>query len=173
MSLFSGWDGYNVSLIHAIEPLTSAQLAYRHHPQRRSVGELAAHIAFGRVDWFSRMDAPGSTALSDEIAPLWKNGQSPECSIADDAVAIVNWLQRSWQMVEDNLKQWSLADLDEAYHQPYGGKIYAVSRQWVVWRVMAHDIHHGGQLTILLSEQGIEPLELGDLGGHIIEPPLA
>ena len=76
-------------------------------------------------------------------------------------------------MVEDNLQLWTIADLDETYHQPYGGKVYAVSRQWTIWRIMAHDIHHGGQLTILLSEQGIEPFELGDLGGHITEPPLA
>jgi uncharacterized damage-inducible protein DinB len=171
MPLFSGWDGYNLSLMHAVEPLTPTQLAYRHHPQWRSVGELAAHIAFGRVDWFNRMDAPGSQILSDEIARL--SSQEPEKAIANDAALIVHWLERSWQMVENNLQNWTIADLSHWYPQPYQGKTYAVSRQWTIWRIMAHDIHHGGQLTILLSEQEIEPFELTALGGHITEPPLA
>lgn len=38
---------------------------------------------------------------------------------------------------------------------------------------MAHDIHHGGQLTIMLGAQGIDPPDLSGQGGHIIEPPLA
>jgi uncharacterized damage-inducible protein DinB len=38
---------------------------------------------------------------------------------------------------------------------------------------MAHDIHHGGQIAMMLAIQGIESLELGKLGGHIVEPPLA
>ncbi len=37
---------------------------------------------------------------------------------------------------------------------------------------MAHDIHHGGELAVMLGTQGIEIFELGNLGGHIIEPPL-
>jgi hypothetical protein len=48
-----------------------------------------------------------------------------------------------------------------------------VSRQWTIWRIMAHDIHHGGELVLMLGMQGIDNFELGDLGGHIIEPPLA
>jgi hypothetical protein len=38
---------------------------------------------------------------------------------------------------------------------------------------MAHDIHHGGELALLLGMQGIPVSELGDLGGHITMPPLA
>ncbi len=38
---------------------------------------------------------------------------------------------------------------------------------------MAHDIQHGGQLTVMLGEQSIELPELGYLGGHLTEPSLA
>lgn len=50
--------------------------------------------------------------------------------------------------------------------------IAPLSRQWTIWRIMAHDLHHGGQLAILLGIQGIEIPELGDLGGHLTEPPV-
>ena len=38
---------------------------------------------------------------------------------------------------------------------------------------MAHDIHHGGELSLMLGLQGIEAFELSAFGGHIVLPPLA
>jgi len=75
-------------------------------------------------------------------------------------------------MVESTLAHWTVDDLSHTYRHSYQGKIYAVSRQWTIWRIMAHDIHHGGQLSELLSMQGITPLELTLLGGHLTEPPI-
>ena len=38
---------------------------------------------------------------------------------------------------------------------------------------MNHDIHHGGELSLMLGLQGIEAFELCTLFGHIILPPLS
>jgi uncharacterized damage-inducible protein DinB len=173
MQVLSGWDGYHRSLVSAIAPLTLENLRYRPVPDRRSVGEIAAHIAFGRLDWFHRMGAPGTAELVEQAKPWWQPWQEIKPEIGEDAAEIARWLEATWQMIESNLTRWSVDDLGWSYRQPYGGKVYAVSRQWVVWRIMAHDIHHGGQLSILLAAQGIELEELGDNGGHIIEVPLA
>ncbi len=43
----------------------------------------------------------------------------------------------------------------------------------LMWRIMSHDLHHGGELAVTPGLQGIAIPELGDLGGHITEPPLA
>ena len=48
-----------------------------------------------------------------------------------------------------------------------------MSRQWTIWRVMNHDIHHGGELSLMLGLQGIEAFELSALFGHVILPPLS
>ena len=69
-NLFDGWDGYQMSIIHALQPLTREQLIWRPAPQLRSVGELASHIAFGRVGWFDRMPAPGSSELEQKVEEL-------------------------------------------------------------------------------------------------------
>ncbi len=61
--VFDGWEGYNTSLVHAIQPLTQAQLTWRPAEHLRTVGDLAGHIAFGRIGWFARMPAPGSLEL--------------------------------------------------------------------------------------------------------------
>jgi uncharacterized damage-inducible protein DinB len=76
-------------------------------------------------------------------------------------------------MIENTLTNWTISDLTQTYLHPYQGKTYAISRQWTIWRILAHDLHHGGQLAILLGIQGIEIPELGDLGGHLTQPPLA
>ena len=47
------------------------------------------------------------------------------------------------------------------------------SRQWTIWRILSHDLHHGGGLALLLGMQGIDIPDLGEQGGHLTEPPLA
>jgi uncharacterized damage-inducible protein DinB len=165
--VYDGWQGYHHSLVEAIRPLSNEQLEWRARPEMSSVREIAWHIASGRVEWFSRMEAPGSAALAEEVLARMK-----EESIPFDAEELVDWLERSWKMVDATLRQWSVDDLEVGFHHPYQGKTYAVSRQWVVWRIMAHDIHHGGQLSELLGAHGVEPLELTLLGGHLTEPPV-
>ncbi len=166
--VFLGWDGYQTSILHAIQPLTPAQLAWRPAANKRSVGEVASHLALGRIGWFARMPAPGSLELAEKAAAL-----GPEYSIAGDREAILAWLEASWKMIADTLNQWTVADLARTYRHEYWGKVYAVSYQWTIWRILTHDIHHGGELALMLGLQGLEVPELGDLFGHLTEPPLA
>ena len=170
MNLFSGWDGYHKSLVNAISPLTHDQLTYRLSPESKSVGEIAAHIAFGRLDWFNRMGAEGATELAIEAEPFILTYGAVKPQITENVEEIVGWLEKSWAMIEANLTRWTVENLFETYEFSYLEDTYAISRQWTIWRVMAHDIQHGGQLTVLLGAQGVELPELGDNGGHIIEP---
>jgi uncharacterized damage-inducible protein DinB len=178
-TILDGWNGYQVSLVHAIAPLTPEQLAWRPSDGQRSVGEVARHISLGRIQWFMRMDAPGSADLVSRIAD-WHQGSDgnryiieESIPITDQAGELVRWLEASWQMVEATLRQWTVFDLAETYRHSYGGTVYAVSRQWTVWRIMAHDLHHGGQLSTMLGIQGIDAFELIGLGGHTVAPPAA
>jgi uncharacterized damage-inducible protein DinB len=139
----------------------------------RSVGEVAAHISIGRIEWFHRMGAPGSSELAAKAREFQTSSESAERVLAGSAGELTRWLELSWNMVARTLETWTVGDLALTYRHPYQGKIYAVSRQWTIWRIMSHDIHHGGQLTIMLGAQGIVPLELAELGGHLTLPPLA
>ena len=67
MTVYEGWDGYHSSLLKAVTPLTGEQLAWRPAPHLRSVGELVRHIALGRIEWFLRMGATGSSDLGSQI----------------------------------------------------------------------------------------------------------
>jgi uncharacterized damage-inducible protein DinB len=188
-SIFEGWDGHQLALLRAITPLTPEQLTWRPAPHLRSVGELISHIALARLYWFHNMGAPGSAELARQIAP-WEGEKAntenltefrrwfdaiaqQEEAIVENPAELVRWLEASWQVIESTLTTWTVADLARTYRHLYQGKMYAVSRQWVIWRIMSHDLHHGGQLAILLGLQGIEVPDLGDQGGHLTELPLA
>src|SRR5579859_6544823 len=177
MAVYSGWDGYQTSLVRTVAKLSSEQLAYQPAPDRRSAGEIIRHLSLGRLTWFLRMPAPGSEELAKQV-PEWTyddhgNRYVVESAIPIDSAELVRWLEATWQMIEATLTQWTVADLAKTYRHTYYGKTYAISRQWTIWRIMAHDIHHGGQLTALLGALGIDMPELGDQGGHIIEIPPA
>jgi uncharacterized damage-inducible protein DinB len=179
MQVYEGWEGHQSSLVRAITPLTSEQLLWRPGDELNSVGELARHISLGRLVWFLRMDAPGSAELA-ELIDVWeedpdgnKHIVEKAITITEDATALVHWLEITGQMVETTLKTWQVGDLAKAYRHKWNGTVYAVSRQWTIWRILSHDIHHGGQIALMLGMQGIEAFELSGLFGHITLPPLA
>jgi uncharacterized damage-inducible protein DinB len=76
-TIFEGWEGYNQSIIHAIQSLTQEQLTWRPAPKLRSVGELSSHIALGRLGWFVRLQAPGSPELFQQAVQMgWEEAVS-------------------------------------------------------------------------------------------------
>jgi uncharacterized damage-inducible protein DinB len=179
VKVFEGWEGYQASLVRAVAPLTPKQLAWGQSARVRTLGQLACHIAFARIDWFKFMDAPGSAEAMNRIT-RWETDDDGNQwiaqdtkSIVEDAGALVDWLEASWLMIEKTLGIWSVSDLDATYRHTWNGETYVNSRQWTIWRIMAHDIHHGGQIARILAEQDIEAFELRGLGGHIVMPPLA
>jgi uncharacterized damage-inducible protein DinB len=189
MRVYEGWEGHQLALKRAISGLSAEQLAYRPAPDLRSVGELVSHISLGRLDWFHRMGAPESGGLARQFAPWegdkantedltewvkWMEAISNQGeSIVDNLAEQLRWLDATWQMIETTLTHWTIEDLATTYRHLYQGKMYAVSRQWTIWRIMAHDLHHGGQIALALGLQGIEIPDLGDQGGHLTELPLA
>ncbi len=176
--IFDGWNGYNQSLVHAVEPLTAQQLSWRPKENLHSVGELVRHIGLGRLTWLLRMGAPGSMQAATQISDWVVDGDGNRniveelLAISEQPAELIRWLDITWEIIENILTAWSVADLKQTYAHRWNGDTYAVSRQWTVWRVMSHDIHHGGELSLMLGMQGIEAFDLSVLFGHIILPPI-
>jgi uncharacterized damage-inducible protein DinB len=182
-TIYEGWDSHQQALMRAVTPLTPEQLAWRPAPNQASVNELIAHIAGARLWWFYKMGAPGSAALARQIAPwateTFNAGDSDELKawleanlqweepLTKTPGESLKWLESTWRMIETTLNTWTVADLAQTYPHIREGKIYAVTRQWTIWRILSHDLHHGGQVALMLGLQGIEVPELGDTGGHL------
>jgi uncharacterized damage-inducible protein DinB len=167
-SVYDGWDGYQLAIVRSIAPRTPEELRWRAAPHLRSAGEIARHVAEGRVDWFGRTFGAGTTAVAGRVA-----GWRDEERVGEDAAELVRGLEDSWRMIAEGLVRWTVADLAETFPLTYQGTRYALPRQWILWRILTHDLHHGGELAYVLGAQGISLPELGDGGGHLTEPPLA
>ena len=176
--ILEGWDGYQTSLMHAVTPLTGEQLSWRPAPERRSVGELVRHLSLGRITWLTRMGAPGVDAAVRQV-PRWytdADGAShavEESVSCDQAGVLGEWLALSWLPIRRLLDEWTADHLFQSYPHRFRGVDYSVSRQWTLWRVMSHDLHHGGQIATMLAVQNVDAFELRALGGHIVAPPMA
>jgi len=170
--VFDGWNGSQSSLLHAITPLTSDQLLWRPAPDRRSVGELIRHISLGRITWFSRMGIPDGDDVARRVPHRFTDGDGSRHPVEDSVPSnepsvLVEWLEQSWRPIQRVLDEWTVEDLFQTYPHRFRNTDYVVSRQWTVWRIMSHDVHHGGQLAMMLALQGIDAFELRALG----EPP--
>ena len=153
---YAGWDVYQQHLVAAIAPLTSEQLALRSSPQNWSVGMIATHIIAVRVGWFHMWMGAGDA----ELAALgeWDEDGQPTRSAAE----LVTGLEMSWQMIQNALANFTPADLAQTFQYPYPGKENRSqhSRQWIIWHVLEHDIHHGGELSSILGAHGLAAVDL-------------
>jgi uncharacterized damage-inducible protein DinB len=59
-------------------------------------------------------------------------------------------------MVDDCLQRWTAEDLDRTVVRP----TRTHHRGWVVWHVLEHDIHHGGEISQILGSHGLSGLDL-------------
>jgi uncharacterized damage-inducible protein DinB len=123
------------------------------------------------------MHPPGGEEIA-ALVPAWTYDQHGNRYMDETAIAItpedlVTWLNLSWKLIDQTLAQWTIGDLAQAYRHTFHGTTYLVSRQWTIWRILAHDLHHGGGVAIMLGMQGIALPELGDQFGHISEVPEA
>src|SRR5689334_14574375 len=112
--VFDGWESYQRSLVNTVRPLTTEQLAWRPAPHLRSVGEIVGHIGQGRIDWFSRMQAPRAAEFSDQTG-----AESQAETLYGNPEALVRKLENSWGIVEATLKEWTVADLAVTYRHTY------------------------------------------------------
>jgi uncharacterized damage-inducible protein DinB len=145
-----GWDTYQELLIKAIEPLSLDQLSLRTAPQLRSIGENAAHIVGTRVGMIHGVLGEGDAAI--EPMDLWDSPGAPARSAAE----LIEGLNATWQMIANALTSFTPADLDDVIeHTTRSGKTRRFTRQWVIWQVIEHDLHHGGEISLILGTHGL------------------
>src|SRR2546430_7954063 len=154
---YKGWDVYQQRLVAAIAPLTAEQLALSSSLQNRSVGMLVTHIVSARAWWFHTLMGEGESGADLAHLGLWdENEEEPLRPVAE----LVAGLERTWQMIQDALAHLTPADLEQVF-PPYSEESPARSRQWIIWHVLEHDIHHGGELSSILGAHGLASVDLG------------
>ncbi len=145
IEVYSGWERYQNLLVEAIAPLTPDQLDLRVSPDLRSIGEIAIHIIGARARWFNEGMGEGGPEL--EAMRMWdRDGRRP-----NNAAELEEGFEVTWRAMRDCLTRWTTDDLD----QEFFARGRTRSRQWIIWHVIEHDLHHGGEISLTLGAHGL------------------
>jgi uncharacterized damage-inducible protein DinB len=152
---YAGWEWHNALLIKAIRPLTEDQLALRPGTLPNQAWQIAAHIATNRVFWFHDVLHEGGDDLQQYAD--WEDEPAHPRSAAE----LVGALTATWDFVAECLARWTPAMLDESFERRRrNGMVVRHTRQWVTWHLLEHDIHHGGEISLILGMHGLEGLDV-------------
>jgi len=149
-TFYTSWKEYQDHIKGALEPLTAGQLALRAAPHLRSIGENALHIIGCRAGWFT-MVLGEDWGDDGKVYADWDISDAPARTSAE----FVQALDLTWQGMTDCLARWSPDDMRQTFPDDWDGKIVHLSRAWIVWHVLEHDLHHGGELSLTLGMHGI------------------
>jgi uncharacterized damage-inducible protein DinB len=153
-SIYEGWHIYQAAMTQAITPLTSEQLAFRVAPHLRSVGEIAAHVIGVRARWFYLLMGEGG----DEFKAL--GGWDRQDAKIRSAAELVTGLGVSWTGMHEAIGRWTAADWAKTWPGEDDSEPETITRPWVIWHLIEHDLHHGGEISITLGAHGLRALEL-------------
>jgi uncharacterized damage-inducible protein DinB len=166
-TFYTSWKAYQDHLKEALAPLTHEQLALRAAPGLRSIGENALHIIGCRTYWFTEfLGEDGSEEMKpyarwNEVALGAPYASWNEVALAlrapvPTAAELAQGLDRTWQFMADCLARWSPADMQQTFPDDGDGTPVELSRAWVVWHVLEHDLHHGGEVSLTLGMRGLQ-----------------
>ena len=63
-------------------------------------------------------------------------------------------------MIDDCLRRWTPDDLAVEFSRRRRSGSQMFTRQWVVWHLIEHDLHHGGEISLILGSHGLTGLDL-------------
>ncbi len=118
------------------------------------LGQVVQHVISVRAGWFSGTLQDDDEAMNAYME--WGQRASP----ARSAVELVRGLDETWAFIESRLQRWTLTDYARTFPDEWDGQTYEVSRSWVIYHVLEHDLHHGGEVSLILGMNGLRTLDL-------------
>jgi uncharacterized damage-inducible protein DinB len=148
VTFYEAWHVYQTLLVSAIQPLAPAQLDLRPASHLRSIGEAVAHIIGARSRWFADDIGKGGEELARMA--VWDRHDAARRDSAD----FVQGLETTWRAMHEAIAEWTPAAWDQTY-EGAPGEPNPYTRRWVVWHIIEHDLHHGGEISITLGMHGL------------------
>lgn len=150
-----GWHAYQNTLIEALKPLKAEQLSLRPSPEQLSVGEIAAHIVQSRAAWFFFIMQEGGEEF--ETVGRWKvRGE-----ISAKKEEIITGLEFTWERMQEIIAGWTPEHWQRTWPDKDDDNTPDIlTPQWILWHLIEHDLHHGGEISIILGAHDLDGLKL-------------
>jgi uncharacterized damage-inducible protein DinB len=144
--LFSHWKTVRHGLEQALDGLTEEQLAFVPREGLWSLGTVACHIANAEDGWFRYV----ATRELDE----WPSLDEERCRSSASIKALLNEVHG---YTVAYLQKVDVADLDRTIAAPWGEEL---TLRFIIWHVLEHEIHHRGEISLMLGLMGLEAPDL-------------
>jgi uncharacterized damage-inducible protein DinB len=152
--IYENWKLYHQKLRDAIAPLTDEQLKLQPASGMWPVQQLAQHIIGVRAGWFCGTLQEEDAAMAAYME--WGQRESP----ARTAAEMVRGLDETWAFIESRVQRWTPEDCAMTFPDEWDGQVWQVSRSWVIYHVMEHDLHHGGEISVILGMHGLKGVNI-------------
>lgn len=152
--IYDNWRSYNGKLQDCIAPLTTEQILLQPASHMWPLGQVVQHIISVRAGWFSGTLQDTDKAMDEYM--YWGQRDSPARSAAE----LVRGLDETWSFIDSRLQRWTPTDCAQTFPDEWDGQTYEVSRSWVIYHVMEHDLHHGSQVSLILGMNNLQGITL-------------
>jgi uncharacterized damage-inducible protein DinB len=140
--LFSHWKEIRQGLYAALDLLTDEQLGFVPREGLWSLRTVALHIATAEEGWFRYV----VTGELDE----WPEVDESHYPTVASIKALLTQVHRR---TEDYLQTLDVTDLDLVITTFWGAKVPLL---WIIWHVLEHEVHHRGEIYLMLGLMGME-----------------
>jgi len=143
-TIFGHWRDVRQGLVQALDQLSDAQLSFRPCEGLWTLHETVCHIAGTEDGWF-RLYVTRELSSWEELD--YKPAQYPSIK------ALKSLLDEVHARIEAMYAHEGDQKLVEPVELPWGP---TVNQEWVVWHVLEHEIHHRGEIYLMLGLLGME-----------------
>ena len=140
--LFGHWGVVRRGLVRALDSLADEQLDFVPREGLWSLGTVARHIAVAEEGWFRYVVIRERDGWPDYAVEDYPTVESIKGLLADVRARTVAYLEGI-----------DVADVDRVIETPWGEKL---SIREIVWHVLEHEIHHRGEIYLMLGLLGME-----------------
>ena len=143
IELFSHWEGVRKDLVSTIEAFDESELEYMPFEGCRKVGEIMLHIADAEDGWLR-------FCVTKELE-AWPDFYN--LSNYPDKQSIIHVLTEVHSRTSEYLSSLDASGLEGSITAPWGDDFALL---WIFWHIIEHEIHHRGELSIILGLLGRE-----------------
>jgi len=139
--LFKHWNEVRGGLLNALDKLTDDQLDFTPREGLWTLREVVVHIAGTEQGW-----------LRYYTSNFWHE-HPPQATDYPTIEALKVLLAQEHAVTEEQFEGDLDATMEIVCNLPWGAQ---VTMEWAVWHVIEHEIHHRGEIYLMLGLMGIE-----------------